>query len=74
MGQSIFGFEGRGLASKMTQQKAKRTIRQHHEDHATKYRKDFAIKACRRGDIRSDPASEKLNCTTINYILYLQPV
>ena len=51
-------------ASKMTQQKAHRTIRQDHEDHATKYGKDFAIKDCRRGDIRSDPAGEKLHCTT----------
>ena len=64
-GQRIFELEGRGLASEMTQQKGKRTIREHHEDHATKYRRDFAIKASRRGDIRSDLASEKLHCTTL---------
>ena len=68
MGQSNF-WVWRGSnamerpASKMTQQKAHGTIRQDHEDHATKYGKDFAIKDCRRGDIRSDPAGEKLHCT-----------
>ena len=66
MGQSNFWVGGVPMerpASKMTQQKAHRTIRQDHEDHATKYGKDFAIKDCRRGDIRSDPAGEKLHCT-----------
>ena len=53
----------------MTQQKGNRTIRQHHEDHATKYREHFAIKACRR-DTRFDLASEY---TSHSHPIYLPP-
>ena len=58
----------RRVGAKMTQQKGKGTIRElHQEDHATKYpSKDFAIKACRRGDIRSDPANGKLHCMYVH--------